>query len=211
MAMLVGNRVLHSTTMFRRDAVIGVGGYDPRWFPVEDYDLWLRLLQVGEFHALDTAEISYTVNPDGISARHSGDQGDKVLARSRRYLQDLVDETSDDPEPAPLSVRDVARAAHSLRRRLRRRGISLDGLDRQALSVANTVLRDRTRLRRALTILVASPRIAILGRLGSAAPPLRHPRIAATSSDPSYWCDGVVWGCSVIVVGGCCELVRNGA
>ena len=29
MAMLVGNRVLHSTTMFRRDAVIGVGGYDP--------------------------------------------------------------------------------------------------------------------------------------------------------------------------------------
>ena len=65
----------------------------------------------------------------------------------------------------PLTVRDVARARHSLRRRLRRRGISLDGLDRQALLVANTVLRDRTRLRRALTILVVSPRIAILGRL----------------------------------------------
>ena len=164
--MLVGNRVLHSTTMFRRDAVIGVGGYDPRWFPVEDYDLWLRLLQVGEFNALDTAEISYTVNPDGISARHSSDQGDKELVRSRRYVRDLIDETSEDPEPAPLGVRDVAHAAHSLRQRLRRRRISLDGLDRQALLVANTVMQDHTRLSRALTILVASPRIAILGRLG---------------------------------------------
>ena len=77
--MVVGNRVLHSTTMFRRGAAIGVGGYDPRWFPAEDYDLWLRLLQVGEFNALDTAETSYTVNPDGISARHSSDQGDKEL------------------------------------------------------------------------------------------------------------------------------------
>ena len=60
-------------------------------------------------------------------------------------------------ESAPLTVCHVTRATVSLRRRLHRRGISLQGLDRQALTVANAVLRDRSRLRRALAISSCHP------------------------------------------------------
>ena len=104
-AMLLGNRVLHSTAMYRRDAAISVGGYDTAWFPVEDYDLWLRLLEVGEFHSLETSEVRYTVNPCGISARRQQEQGDRSLLRSQHYLEDLVGEASScavpsNPEPS---------------------------------------------------------------------------------------------------------------
>ena len=153
--------------MYRRDAVLDVGGYDPAWFPVEDYDLWLRLLQVGEFHALETAEVGYTVNPNGISARQQQEQGDQSLLRSQHYLDDLVGEVSSGGPPTLPSPRDVARGARSLRRRLQRRGIDVSDLDRHTLAVANTVLRHRTRLGRALTIALVSPRIAIRGRLAS--------------------------------------------
>lgn len=48
-AMLSGNHVNHSAAMYRADAVRAAGGYRPEWFPVEDYDLWLRLIGMGRF------------------------------------------------------------------------------------------------------------------------------------------------------------------
>ena len=35
--------VWHPSTMFRRDTVLELGGYDPSFAPAEDYDLWTRI------------------------------------------------------------------------------------------------------------------------------------------------------------------------
>ncbi len=35
--------VWHPSTMFRRDRVLALGGYDPSFAPAEDYDLWTRI------------------------------------------------------------------------------------------------------------------------------------------------------------------------
>jgi hypothetical protein len=35
-------------TLFRRSAFLAIGGFDPRWELVQDWDLWMRLLQTGD-------------------------------------------------------------------------------------------------------------------------------------------------------------------
>jgi glycosyltransferase involved in cell wall biosynthesis len=42
-SLLEKNRFVHGSVMFRRDAVLDVGGYDSGFQYTEDYDLWLRL------------------------------------------------------------------------------------------------------------------------------------------------------------------------
>jgi len=42
--MASANVLAHPTVMYRRTAVLGVGGYRPAFLLAEDYDLWLRLL-----------------------------------------------------------------------------------------------------------------------------------------------------------------------
>ena len=144
--MLTGNGALHSTVMFRRDAVRDIGGYRDSWFPVEDYDLWLRLLEVGEFEALTTTETTYMAErSDSISSRWSDDQGERARRRSQRYFEELVERETSDVGKDRLRVRDVfAHPSRTLRRRLERRGIPTTGLDRQALTVANWTLRGRS-------------------------------------------------------------------
>ena len=42
-SLLEKNRFVHGSVMFRRDAVLEMGGYDTGFEYAEDYDLWLRL------------------------------------------------------------------------------------------------------------------------------------------------------------------------
>ncbi len=164
-AMLAGTRTQHSTMMFRRDAALAVGGYDASWYPVEDYDLWLRMLDFGEFAALATTETTYTAErPGSVSSTMGHAQDEQLWRRSQCYFEDLVGEPASDGEHR-FSVRDVERATRSIRGRLRRRGIPTTGLDRQALLVANSSLQHHSRLRRALTVLLVAPRLALVGRL----------------------------------------------
>ena len=154
-AMLTGNRIQHSTVMFRRDAVEQAGGYDDTWFPVEDYDLWLRLLPLGQFRSLATTEVTYVVGDGGISGRLAEQQRVAVIERAQRYLGGLMG--TQPTAGSSMSVRDVARATDAVRADLRRRGVSRAGLDRQALLVANSVTADRSRRDRALAVLSCRP------------------------------------------------------
>src|SRR5262245_2251394 len=40
--------IAHPTSMMRRDALLRIGGYRETYEPIEDFDLWLRLAEVGE-------------------------------------------------------------------------------------------------------------------------------------------------------------------
>ncbi len=46
--LLDGNCVAHGTAMLRRTSLIEVGGYNEKYMYSQDYDLWLRLSEIGE-------------------------------------------------------------------------------------------------------------------------------------------------------------------
>ena len=41
------NPFFHSSVMFRRAVVSEIGGYNPKYGPAQDYELWIRLLSIG--------------------------------------------------------------------------------------------------------------------------------------------------------------------
>jgi glycosyltransferase involved in cell wall biosynthesis len=47
------NPLAHSAVMFRRDAYSKIGGYDKRFAIGMDYDLFIRLMEIGEVHNLE--------------------------------------------------------------------------------------------------------------------------------------------------------------
>lgn len=60
MSLLWRNQLVHPSVMFRKSVVIGLGGYDPRSSPIfEDYDLWLRVIGVGEVDNLPAPLLRY--------------------------------------------------------------------------------------------------------------------------------------------------------
>jgi glycosyltransferase involved in cell wall biosynthesis len=100
------NPIPNTSAAFRRSAVLGVGGYDPRWRYAMDYDLWLRL---ADRHAI--------VNlPDVLAVRELG-TGNVNSTRERQQIAESI------------AIRVAA-----LRRRRTLRGVS--GLARPALSFA---------------------------------------------------------------------------
>ena len=59
---------VHSSVMFRRDAYEKVGGYNAIFFVAQDFDLWLRMLQIGKGANLPGIWVDYYIS-DGISFR----------------------------------------------------------------------------------------------------------------------------------------------
>jgi glycosyltransferase involved in cell wall biosynthesis len=163
-AMLSRNRLHHSSVMFRREAVASVGAYDPDWYPVEDYDLWLRLLELGRYCCVPTIESVYVQRCEGISATNAAMQARRQDERAATYRTDLTGRPR--ARGAVLQVHEIARASLAIRRRLRRRGVPTAGLNRQALRVVNHSIAAWPRPARAILVLLFAPRLALLGRLG---------------------------------------------
>lgn len=66
-ALLLLNRFQTSTVLARRDALEAVGGFDATLDGVEDWDLWLRLSEVGAVTKLDWPFVRYNDSPAGVS------------------------------------------------------------------------------------------------------------------------------------------------
>ncbi len=64
--MLSYNPVITSSVMFRKGIYIKVGGFKPMYL-AEDYDLWLRMGQIGKISNVDGADIAYTVRDNGAT------------------------------------------------------------------------------------------------------------------------------------------------
>lgn len=71
--MLLFNPFVHTSVMMRRDAVLAAGNYQaPSSEPYpEDFDLWIRLGQVGKLRNLNTTLVGYRVSDHSTSAVHS--------------------------------------------------------------------------------------------------------------------------------------------
>jgi len=60
----IRNCMCHPSTMIRTDAIRSIGGYRPKFHNSLDYDLWLRLSEIGEISNIDRELLLYR--------RHSG-------------------------------------------------------------------------------------------------------------------------------------------
>ena len=63
------NPFAHSSVMFRRDAYFKVGGYSKKYTISMDYDLWLRLMDVGEVYNIDEAFTVIRLHDNSVSMK----------------------------------------------------------------------------------------------------------------------------------------------
>jgi len=73
--LLKNSPLAHPATMFRLESVRSVGGY--RDFLPEDWDLWIRLREIGPVENLRTTVLKYRIHP-------------KQLSREKMYAQNLA-------------------------------------------------------------------------------------------------------------------------
>jgi glycosyltransferase involved in cell wall biosynthesis len=99
-ALQIGCPILHPSAMFRRPAVMGVGGYR-REFPVgEDVDLWLRMAEAGQLANLPEYLVQYRLHDDSVSVRRvvqaaaSGTMARYLADRRRNGFEDRVEATA---------------------------------------------------------------------------------------------------------------------
>ena len=97
--------ISHPTVLYRKSAVLKAGGYLPEDLHVEDFSLWGRLIETGDFVAVMRPLLKLRLHVESISKRESQVQMDlsEKIARSHcsRFLK--------------LGERDAARACSVLR------------------------------------------------------------------------------------------------
>lgn len=69
--MLDGSPLAHPTAIFRRQAVLDVGGYRTLFDRAEDYDLWLRLSRRGKLDNINQVLLHYRLHSDNSVVTHA--------------------------------------------------------------------------------------------------------------------------------------------
>lgn len=85
--ILFKNCFIHSSVVFRKEAVLDVGGYDESESNkhVEDYHLWLLLGQKGKIKNFNDLMINFKVSPGSISSNNKLDQLKKDISLIKLY------------------------------------------------------------------------------------------------------------------------------
>ena len=91
----IPGQMAHGCLMMRLDTLRSIGGYVEHFVVAQDYDLLLRLAEVGKLANLDEILTKYRVDPDGVSSRRRDEQirlvGDALVrARRRRGMPALA-------------------------------------------------------------------------------------------------------------------------
>lgn len=88
--ILFKNCFTHSSVLMRKEAVLGVGGYDESegTLHVEDYDLWLRLGGVGKMANLPFYMTEFRLRRGAISGLNKKDQLKKDVRLVKKYGKD---------------------------------------------------------------------------------------------------------------------------
>lgn len=96
-AMLSYCPMVHSAAMFRRDAIVALGGYDERFAYAQDFDLWSRVAKVHRLANVAEHLVRYRVLPTSLTATIGDSSGEG--ARTSRENVRAVMETVGEPAP----------------------------------------------------------------------------------------------------------------
>jgi len=109
------NALAHPAAMYRRDAARRAGGYRSGFPGAEDYDLWLRMLELGDISNLDADVLAYRVHAGQITSQASATVAESTYlaqwsARERKHGRpgtDLPWEAGAPEAPTSLRMRVV--------------------------------------------------------------------------------------------------------
>ncbi len=82
-----GPNLVHPAVMYRRDAVLALGGYRASYLHAEDIDLWLRLSETGKVANLPEVLLDYRITPGQTSSRHTVTQAAHAAIAWLAHLQ----------------------------------------------------------------------------------------------------------------------------
>ncbi len=71
---LRGDTLVHPTVMFRKSALLAVGGYNERFRASQDVDLWLRLAAIGRLSSVPEVVLKFRQHPYSTSSTRHEDQ-----------------------------------------------------------------------------------------------------------------------------------------
>lgn len=105
----IGSAMCNPVTAIRKEAILKVGGYRQECNYAEDYDLWLRLAEIGQLANLPEVLVEYRQHVQSVGYKHREAQlkATKLAvdeSKKRRGL--LIDATEEVPEPLP-SLSDI--------------------------------------------------------------------------------------------------------
>lgn len=80
------NPIPNTAAMFRRDAVLGVGGYDARYRYATEYDLWLRLAERWRVVTIDEVLATRVMGGTNVAARAEREQTREAIVIRLRAL-----------------------------------------------------------------------------------------------------------------------------
>jgi glycosyltransferase involved in cell wall biosynthesis len=84
-ALKTENCIYHSSVIFRRKEIIGLGGYRSGFKNAEDYDLWLRVSQLYELANIPVGLLRYRFSVDGMTLSRKWDQLKYVILVQLSY------------------------------------------------------------------------------------------------------------------------------
>ena len=100
----------HGQMIFRRDAYLAAGGYNPEFRYSQDFDLWTRMADVGPFGAVREPLYHWLTDHDNISSRHAEAQSSCSRKIRQTQYRKIVGSDLDDATAHDL-VRFIARRA----------------------------------------------------------------------------------------------------
>ncbi|MGP4082842.1 glycosyltransferase family 2 protein [Pseudalkalibacillus sp. R45] len=82
------NPLCHGSVLFSKKIFKEVGGYDSSYKICYDYDLWMRMFEVGPIHKINKKLYQYRIHPDSISNKKQPYNEDWVVAST--YIKKSV-------------------------------------------------------------------------------------------------------------------------
>ena len=159
-----GNQLCHSAVMFRRSTALELGGYRSEWFLVEDYDLWLRLLEAGLYRGSSFVGARCLVNPEGVSKQNEARQQTMAVQRSDQFVASLSGSERHFQGGVRRTVRHLDATRVALHRRLTATGTPTEGIDAMAYRWALKAAGRRSRVMRHLLVASSAPALWWAGR-----------------------------------------------
>ncbi|MCF6409136.1 glycosyltransferase family 2 protein [Pseudalkalibacillus salsuginis] len=74
------NPLCHGSVLFSKEIFKKIGGYDPSYKICYDYDLWIRMLEVGSIHKINKVLYHYRIHPESISRKKQPYNEDWLVA-----------------------------------------------------------------------------------------------------------------------------------
>jgi hypothetical protein len=84
------NEIFHSSVTFRRQLILGIGGYDESFKYAEDYDLWLRASRFSKIVKLNKILVKWRQTETGISRRFAQEVADCANEVYLKHVTELV-------------------------------------------------------------------------------------------------------------------------